>query len=61
MINICNSGHDEIVFEGRGSCPLCDAIAERELLEKEIAELREEQDNLKCMQEAKDEDDMDGQ
>lgn len=34
-MNICANNHDEIVFEGK-LCPLCEALADIEALEKEI-------------------------
>lgn len=39
-MEICSSGHDEIVFEGgmRAACPACDALGQVADLQKEINE-----------------------
>lgn len=41
-MNLCNSGHDEVCFEGR-TCPVC---AKTEEAEREAATLQEKIDNL---------------
>lgn len=35
-MNICDSSHDEIVFEGR-QCPLCEAVAEIDALKEKLS------------------------
>ena len=46
-MEICYSGHDEIVhIERAKACPLCAAIAEKEDLQAKIKELQSEIDDL---------------
>ena len=43
MLNLCNSGHDEICFEGH-TCPFCEAIKKSE---KEVDDLNSVVSSLK--------------
>lgn len=40
-MNLCDSGHDEIVYDGR-KCPFCEEIERSVRLEEEIADLKEQ-------------------
>lgn len=40
-MNLCSDGHDEICFEGK-YCPACEIKQQRDALEKELEDLREE-------------------
>ena len=46
MLNLCNSVHEEICFEGR-NCPLCETIEEKKDLEKKLDDMQSELDLLK--------------
>jgi len=51
-LDVCESGHSEIVYQGGGmfsgynKCPLCEAIEEKEELQKEVDSLQEKIDEL---------------
>jgi hypothetical protein len=45
MMEICDSGHDEIVFDTRW-CPLCQAYEEMHELEERCERLEAEKDKL---------------
>ena len=38
-MNLCSDNHDEICFEGK-DCPMCAVILEKEELEKELEEVK---------------------
>lgn len=40
-MNLCESGHDEICFEGR-KCPLCEEVERSAKLEDEISDLKDQ-------------------
>ena len=44
-VNICSSGHAEIVHDER-ECPLCTAIDERDSLDDKLGEARKEIESL---------------
>lgn len=40
-MNLCDSGHDEIVYDGR-KCPFCEEIERSQRLEEEVADLKDQ-------------------
>ena len=40
IMKLCDSGHDEICFDG-GKCPFCEEVERSARLEEEIADLKE--------------------
>jgi hypothetical protein len=47
-MTLCDDGHEEIVFQVSKSCPLCDAIFERDDLEGQLEELTLDCEKLKA-------------
>lgn len=42
-MNLCSSGHDEVCYDGR-TCPVCEAIGERDDARRDAAELQRKLD-----------------
>lgn len=38
-MNLCDKGHEEVCFEGR-NCPVCEKMAEIEMLENDVCDLQ---------------------
>ena len=49
-MNLCDSGHDEICYDGR-KCPLCEEIERSGRLEDEITDLKDKIEELNNQEE----------
>lgn len=45
-MNVCDSGHDAICYEGNGECPMCEIEQDKFDLQKEVGELEKRIDKL---------------